>query len=163
MTTIATAKLPKVRVDYTTYGKTVGLLTKRVERLGRRREYDRKWTYVIGFENGGLPAAVHISKHLGLPLHTVRPDGAGSDLFSAFEDFFDEVPLFVDDIYDTGKTAKRIMEWWNHNKDRKQVTPDDFAFVYARFGDDSFKPTLYGARLYANQGWVTFPWEPSAS
>jgi xanthine phosphoribosyltransferase len=93
----------------------------------------RAFNGVYGFPRGGLPLAVALSHHLGLPLlHELEPDC-----------------LVVDDIYETGRTMAEASQYegcqcavWI-----SKVTPTWFK----------------AAEVVPTDEWIVFPWENPAN
>lgn len=124
-------------LNYTEYGALVHSLTVRLIEEQKSRADWEKFQGVYGPARGGLPIAVHVSHHLGIPfLHTV-PDKKGNF-------------LIVDDICDTGDTFGTI-EFRYARDDCKRF----FATLFVK-PNRRFNPHMF---LLETEKWVVFPWE----
>ena len=126
-------KKEKVFIDWSTIEFLVDQLTTQIRKSGK--QYDA----VVGVLRGGLVPAVMLSHRLNLPMYVVWPDSQLGDGLPNL--------LFVDEIYDTGKTINRL----------QACHPSaDFAVLY----HNSDLPPLkfYGTKQLLNK-WLVFPWE----
>lgn len=121
-----------------------------------------KWSHVVGISDGGLPAGVHVAKHLGLSFEPCDPKA----LFNLYR-VTAHCPLIVDDFFDTGKTVDFILNAVNKGAFKKyQLTDKNFAFAFCRAQVESksgFIPRYYGRLITKQDGHLVFPWEPTGS
>ena len=113
-----------------------------------------EFDHVVGIYRGSLPMAVHISNVFKVPMSIVgfqTRDGKDNEPYMIHK--AGEAPkqvLVVDDIYDSGYTMKKVIEFLSH---------------YTGYGIQGF--CLFGKEnklniSYANEhdgSWVVFPWE----
>jgi hypoxanthine phosphoribosyltransferase len=115
-----------LNLTWQTYQDLLNNLIERIKKSGQ--DYDG----VFGIPRGGLIPAISISHMLKLPLLTAPTPKT----------------LIIDDIYETGLTART---YWNHDSYnygaliyKPPVTPNPWI--------------MYGG-LDTKQGWIVFPWE----
>lgn len=104
------------------------------------KENSRKFSSIATVSRGGLVPARLLADCLGIKKIYVDKEKISSD------------SLFVDDIYDSGKTFEKI-------KDRTD-NPSKLVYVtlFARVGKSYPKQLLY-AQKTKNNGYVVFPWD----
>jgi uncharacterized protein len=107
--------MPQIRkVSAAEYGRMVKKLAKQIKKSGV------EFAYIIGVARGGLPLAVALSNELKIPgerfisLSTRSYDGMTQrenvDVEKLNLDYLkDELVLLVDDLLDTGKTVRSII------------------------------------------------------
>ncbi len=100
----------------------------------------QEFSSISTISRGGLVPARLLADHLGLDIIVVNPK---------------KIPLnsiFVDDIYDSGNTFKKIIN--------KVDRPSDFVYatLFARRGKKYPKQLIY-AKKTKNNSYVVFPWD----
>ena len=100
----------------------------------------REFSSISTISRGGLVPARLLADHLGIDIILVDQKKVSSD------------SIFVDDIYDSGITFKKIIN--------KVDTPSKFLFVtlFARRGKKYPKQLLY-AKKTKNNSYVVYPWD----
>ena len=96
------------------------------------------FTLIAGVTRGGLVPAVMLSHRLKLPMVALES-------FETIE--HDHETLIIDEIYDTGKTIKRVRE----------LNPR--AKFAALFSNDRLEKLDFPGILGKLDHWVVFPWE----
>jgi hypoxanthine phosphoribosyltransferase len=99
----------------------------------------KQYDAVVGILRGGLVPAVMLSHRLKLPMYVVTP--------SSMIDETNKKLLFVDEIYDTGKTIYAL---------RAKHSNADFAVLYH---NSDLPPLEYYAVRDSLDKWIVFPWE----
>ncbi len=115
---------------------------------------DFEFDHVVGIYRGSLPMAVQISNVFDVPMSIIglqTRDGNDKEPYMIkAADPSPEKMLIVDDIYDTGRTMKKILQHLTHySADRIQG--------FCLFG----KKNNFNVS-YANEhdgSWIVFPWE----
>ncbi len=100
----------------------------------------QEFSSISTISRGGLVPARLLADHLGLDIIVVNPKKIPSD------------SIFVDDIYDSGNTFKKIINKVNQ--------PSDFLYatLFARRGKKYPKQLIY-AKKTKNNSYVVFPWD----
>ena len=122
------------KVDWNQIDSLVLVLSKRLRRL------PRTFSSITTISRGGLVPARLIADQLDIRKIYVDKRKISSD------------SLFVDDIFDSGKTFEKIVSLADD--------PSDFVFatLFARRGK-KFPPQLVYAKKVMNQDYVVFPWD----
>jgi len=102
------------------------------------RDSEKEYAYIAGVARGGLIPAVMLSHRLDLPMVAINPNDEVSQHHEV---------LIIDEIYDTGKTMRKLME----NNPRA-----DFAVLYHNI---DLAPLKYFAVKRKLDDWIIFPWE----
>jgi hypoxanthine phosphoribosyltransferase len=113
---------------------------------------DFEFDHVVGIYRGSLPMAVHISNVFDVPMSIVgfqKRNNREPYMIKAEAPSLERI-LIVDDIYDTGQTMKRVIQYLAHySADKIQA--------FCLFGkENNFNVS------YANEhdgSWIVFPWE----
>jgi hypoxanthine phosphoribosyltransferase len=105
------------------------------------------YTAVYGPPRGGLPIAVHLSHHLGIPLAVTC-----QELFDMLDAVESPHALIVDDIADTGRSLAELIELF-----RRIDIPLTTAVLF-RKQRSVVTPGIW-LREVSNSSWVVFPWE----
>ena len=120
----------------------------------KRNHLDYYFDLVVGIERGGNIPAAMLARVLNLPFET-RDYRGGLDSYKGFH------VLFMDDVFDTGKT-------YNYIYDKCQVyeQPQLFATLYKKDVEINLDYKLKQPDVFARQStseWIIFPWEIEAS
>ena len=124
---------------------------------------DFEFDHVVGIYRGSLPMAVHISNVFEVPMSIVgfqTRDGKDNEPYMIHKT--GEAPkqvLVVDDIYDSGYTMKRVIQFLSHYRGISSTYPTAAYSIqgFCLFGKEN-KLNI----SYANEhdgSWVVFPWE----
>lgn len=113
-----------------------------------------KWKRIVGIARGGLIPAAIIARELSIRLvdtvcvssYTIRTQGEISILKEISGD--GEGCLIIDDLVDTGKTAKVV---------RKMLPKAHFAAVYAKPEGRAYVDTFITE--VSQDTWILFPWD----
>lgn len=119
-------------IQWHTIEEMVDVIAKQV------RDSEKEYAYIAGVVRGGLVPAVMLSHKLDLPMVAINPNDEVSQHHEV---------LIVDEIYDTGKTMRTLME----NNPRA-----DFAVL---FHNTDLAPLKYFAVKRKLDDWIVFPWE----
>lgn len=127
-------KLNFEKISWSEIEKLIKILSEKI--LSTYREFSS----ISTISRGGLVPARLLADHLGIDVILVDPKKISSD------------SIFVDDIYDSGNTFKKIIN--------KVDDPSEFLFVtlFARRGKKYPKQLLY-AKKTKNSDYVVFPWD----
>ncbi len=100
----------------------------------------QEFSSISTISRGGLVPARLLADHLGIDIIVVNPKKIPSD------------SIFVDDIYDSGNTFKKIIN--------KVDRPSDFMYVtlFARRGKKYPKQLIY-AKKTKNNSYIVYPWD----
>lgn len=103
-------------------------------------ESSKRFSSISTVSRGGLIPARLLADHLGIDTILVDKNKISSD------------SLFVDDIYDSGKTFKRIIQ--------NVTNPSDFVYVtlFARIGKKYPKQLVYAQKTKGSE-YIVFPWD----
>lgn len=122
---------------------------------------DKSYDYIVGIVRGGSIPATCLSHHLGLPMKNVswstyHKDQMKETALDVAEDIMDgKKLLIVDDILDSGRTMKELIQDWG--VDRSQF---DLAVLIWNEGQD-IVPDFHGRKIDRkdDSDWITFWWE----
>ncbi len=103
-------------------------------------ELNREFTSITTISRGGLVPARLLADHLGIDTITVDSKKISSD------------SIFVDDIYDSGTTFKKIIN--------RVDNPSKFVYVtlFARRGKKYPKQLIYAQKTNTNS-YIVYPWD----
>lgn len=151
-----------------------------------RQMYDDEFKpeYIAAVTRGGLVAGVMLSHYLGIPLKTLSPDESNlwmaedaygyvpkddrtPDNLGDHDEFFAKNILIIDDINDTGKTFKDIVDDWQGGCVPKSSHWNDVWHGNVKFAvlihneASEFDSDYVGKRInkVENPEWCVFPWE----
>ncbi len=121
-------------VTWTDIERLTKLLSKKI------LESSKRFSSISTVSRGGLIPARLLADHLGIDTILVDKNKISSD------------SLFVDDIYDSGKTFKKILQ--------KVDDPSDFVYVtlFAR-KDKKYPKQLVYAQKTKGVEYIVFPWD----
>lgn len=119
------------------------------------------YDYIVGVVRGGAVPAACLSYHLGIPMRcvswsTYHIDQMKETALDISEDIdMGKKILVVDDILDSGRTLKELIEDWGVKRDQF-----DLAVLIWNVGQD-INPDFYGRQINRedNSDWITFWWE----
>jgi hypoxanthine phosphoribosyltransferase len=122
------------KVTWSEIENLINILTKKLISL------NREFSSISTISRGGLVPARLLADHLGIDTIYVNPKKIPPD------------SIFVDDIYDSGNTFKKIIN--------KVDTPSDFAYatLFARRGKRYPKQLIYAKKTNTNS-YVVYPWD----
>ena len=122
------------KIGWTEIEKLVKILSEKI------RNTSREFSSISTISRGGLVPARLLADHLGIEVifvdkNTIPPDS-----------------IFVDDIYDSGNTFKKIIS--------KVENPSTFVFatLFARRGKKYPKQLLYAKKTMGNE-YIVYPWD----
>lgn len=131
----------------------------RIERdiINSGKHYD----YIVGIVRGGAIPAVCLSHRLELPMKcvswsTFHADQMKESAWDVAEDIADgKSILVVDDILDSGRTLRELLEDWGATREQIGVA----VLVYNT--DQKMTPDYYGRKVDkgTDPSWITFWWE----
>ena len=100
----------------------------------------REFSSISTISRGGLVPARLLADHLGFDIILVDPKKISSN------------SIFIDDIYDSGNTFKKIIN--------KVDCPSNFVYVtlFARRGKKYPKQLIY-AKKTSNNSYIVYPWD----
>ena len=115
-----------------------------------------KWTHIVGIARGGLIPAAIIARELSIKLvdtvcvssYTLKTQGETNILKSIHSDDGGKNWLIIDDLVDTGKTARIV---------RKLLPNAYFATVYSKPEGRPFVDTY--VMEVTQDTWILFPWD----
>lgn len=121
--------------DYKNWSEIESAVTKLVQRL-----QDKKFKTISTISRGGLVPSRLIADRLGIKQILVDAESIPED------------SLFVDDIYDSGETFRKIIQ--------RVEDPDElvFATIYARRKQTYPKQLVY-AELTRDTEYIVYPWD----
>lgn len=121
-------------VTWTDIDRLAKLLSKKILQSSKR------FSSISTISRGGLIPARLLSDHLGIDTVLVDKNKIPSD------------SLFVDDIYDSGKTFEKITQ--------KATNPSDFVYatLFARQGKKYPKQLVYAQKTKGTE-YIVFPWD----
>ncbi len=119
------------------------------------------YDYIVGIVRGGTIPAVYLSHRLGIPMRTVswstfHGDQMRESALDIAEDIADgKKILLVDDILDSGRTMRELLEDWGC--DRSKVA---MAVLVHNVRQETI-PNFFGRTIdrETNTDWVDFWWE----
>jgi hypothetical protein len=122
------------KISWSEVEKLIKILSEKI--ISKSQEFSS----ISTISRGGLVPARLLADHLGLDIIVVNPKKIPSD------------SIFVDDIYDSGNTFKKIINKVNR--------PSDFLYatLFARRGKKYPKQLIY-AKKTKNNSYVVFPWD----
>ena len=123
--------------DYKNWSEIESAITKLVEKL---KDKNIEFKTISTISRGGLVPARLVADRLGIKQILVDDESVSSD------------SLFVDDIYDSGETFRKIMQ--------KADDPDKlvFATIYARRKKKHPKQLVY-SELTRDTEYIVYPWD----
>jgi hypoxanthine phosphoribosyltransferase len=123
--------------DYKNWSEIESAITKLVEKMTTKKLQFRT---ISTISRGGLVPARLMADRLGIKQILVDPESVPSD------------SLFVDDIYDSGETFRKIIQ--------RADDPDSlvFATIYARRKQNYPKQLVY-AELTRDTEYIVYPWD----
>lgn len=121
----------------------------------------KHYDYIVGIVRGGAIPAVCLSHRLELPMKcvswsTFHADQMKESAWDIAEDIHDgKRILVVDDILDSGRTIKELLQDWEAKRDQIDIA----VLVYNT--DQQTTPDYYGRKIDKSKdpSWVTFWWE----
>ena len=127
-----------------------------------------EFDHVIGIYRGSLGMATHISNIRNIPMSIVgfqTRDGEDKSPYWIHNTTQKNNQsyakgskiLIVDDIYDTGTTMKKVIEFVK--KERTKPSPMPQIMTYCLFGKDAPEGTNLVYSNLHDGSWVVFPWE----
>lgn len=121
-------------VTWTDIERLTKLLSKKI------LESSKSFSSISTVSRGGLIPARLLADHLGIDTILVDKNKVSSD------------SLFVDDIYDSGKTFKKIIQ--------NVTNPSDFVYatLFARTGKKYPKQLVYAQKTKGTE-YIVFPWD----
>lgn len=121
--------------DYKNWSEIESAITRLVQRLD-----GKKFKTISTISRGGLVPARLVADRLGIKQILVDGESIPED------------SLFVDDIYDSGETFRKIIQ--------KAENPDEmvFATIYAR-RKDTYPMQLVYAELTRDTEYIVYPWD----
>lgn len=135
----------KVYINYQDFS---GQCKKLVEQIKKYRQF-KQLKCVYGIPTGGLPLAVHLSKHLNLKLVLDLDDYTG---------YMGQI-LICDDILDSGKTMRDVL-FYNFEK---YLTKPNYLIASLYLKQRSVIKPDFHASMVGFKDWIVFPWEPEDS
>lgn len=131
----------------------------RIERhiINSGKHYD----YIVGIVRGGVIPAVCLSHRLELPMKcvswsTFHADQMKESAWDIAEDIHEgKKVLVVDDILDSGRTIKELLEDWGAKREQIDIA----VLIYNT--DQKTIPDYYGRKIdkSVDPSWITFWWE----
>jgi uncharacterized protein len=121
-------------VSWTEIEKLVEILSKKVLTMSK------DFSSISTISRGGLVPARLLADHMGIDAILIDKNKISSD------------SLFVDDIYDSGNTFKKILP--------KITDPSNFVYatLFARRGKTYPKQLVYSQKTKGNE-YIVFPWD----
>jgi hypoxanthine phosphoribosyltransferase len=122
------------KISWSEIEKLIKILSEKI--ISKSQEFSS----ISTISRGGLVPARLLADHLGIDIILVNPKKIPSD------------SIFVDDIYDSGNTFKKIIN--------KVDSPSDFLYatLFARRGKKYPKQLIY-VKKSKNNSYVVFPWD----
>ena len=114
---------------------------------------DLKFDHVVGIYRGSLPMAVHISNVFEVPMTIVgfqTRDGEDKEPYMIKEGKAPKQFLIVDDIYDSGYTMNRVINFLSDYSENKIQ-------AFCLFGKENNLNVSYANKH--DGSWIVFPWE----
>lgn len=119
------------------------------------------YDYAVGVVRGGAIPAVYMSHRLGIPMRTVSwSTFHGDQMRESALDIAEDIEngksvLIIDDILDSGRTMRELLEDWGCDRDKVGIA------VLLYNPSQPIKPDYYGTILdrSVNPEWVHFWWE----
>ena len=119
------------------------------------------YDYIVGIVRGGTIPAVYLSHRLGIPMRTVswstfHGDQMRESALDVAEDIADgKKILLVDDILDSGRTMRELLEDWGCDRSKVGMA------VLVHNVRQETTPNFFGRTIdrETNTDWVDFWWE----
>ena len=119
------------------------------------------YDYIVGIVRGGAIPAVYLSHRLGIPMRTVswstfHGDQMRESALDVAEDIADgKKILLVDDILDSGRTMRELLEDWGCDRSKVAMA------VLVHNVRQETTPNFFGRTIdrETNTDWVDFWWE----
>jgi hypoxanthine phosphoribosyltransferase len=119
------------------------------------------YDYIVGIVRGGTIPAVYLSHRLGIPMRTVswstfHGDQMRESALDIAEDIADgKKILLVDDILDSGRTMRELLEDWGCDRSKVAMA------VLVHNVRQETTPNFFGRTIdrETNTDWVDFWWE----
>lgn len=123
------------------------------------------YDYIVGVVRGGCIPAIYLSHRLEIPVRmvswsTFHPEQMRESALDIAEDITTgKSILLIDDIIDSGRTTRELIEDWGC--DRNQIGIG--ALIYNT--DQDVKPNFFGRTInrQVDTAWITFWWEKNAT
>lgn len=123
------------------------------------------YDYIVGIVRGGAIPAVYLSHRLGIPMRTVSWSTFHSDqMRESAMDIAEDIEngkniLLVDDILDSGRTMRELLEDWGCVRDKIGI-----AVMIHNIRQETM-PDYYGRTIDrdVDTDWVNFWWEKDAN
>ena len=118
---------------------------------------DLEFDHVVGIYRGSLPMAVHISNVFEVPMSIVgfqTRDGKDEEPYMIKADEAPTQILVVDDIYDSGYTMNRVINFLSNYSARMHNSKIQ---GFCLFGKDN-DLNVSCANIH-DGSWIVFPWE----
>ena len=123
--------------QYVTWDEIDSLVSVVAEKI---KQSSRSFSKITTLSRGGLIPSRLLADHLGI------------DIVSVDEDFVSHDSLFVDDIFDSGKTFVNIV---NKTDNAEKLF---FVTLFARIGKNYPSQLIYGKQTNSDD-YVVFPWD----
>jgi hypoxanthine phosphoribosyltransferase len=125
--------------------------------IGRYKKYnaDKQVDYIVAVKRGGLWLGKCFSRELNIPLKTIhvsfRHGLECNEIIYPWNTNYliDKNILVIDDIYDSGKTIRRIKE---------NIKCKELSSVFLLTKNPFIYPSIWGA-VVRPELWIKFPWE----
>jgi hypoxanthine phosphoribosyltransferase len=119
------------------------------------------YDYIVGIVRGGTIPAVYLSHRLGIPMRTVSWSTFHKEqMRESTLDIADDIEdgkkiLLIDDIIDSGRTIKELLEDWGCDRSKIGIA------VLIHNIRQEIVPDFYGRQIDRdiNKDWVHFCWE----
>lgn len=119
------------------------------------------YDYIVGIVRGGTIPAVYLSHRLGIPMRTVSWSTFHKEqMRESTLDIADDIEdgkkiLLIDDIIDSGRTIKELLEDWGCDRSKIGI-----AVLIHNIRQETV-PDFYGRQIDRdiNKDWVHFCWE----
>ena len=136
--------------DYLNWNNIENLVKKTALKI---KECNKKYDLIIGIKNGGIIPAKLISRELNINninFVSVKMN----QIFTSSYFPKNKQYLFVDDIYDTGKTFSAIYKFFNSFE-------YDYACLVSRYKitNNNGKIIIMIGEILNHNKWIVFPWE----
>jgi hypoxanthine phosphoribosyltransferase len=142
------------------------------EFIPRMAELNIEPDYIVGLSRGGLIPAVMLSHMTDIPLFPVKyssKSGHGDNKnhdnhlpffpmeyeSGAMRGFVSPTLLVVDDISDSGKTLREVIDFYRN----EQHTVYSAALYYKELSTPVVEPDIYWRKIPEDGPWIIFPWE----
>lgn len=122
------------KINWKKYNIMIDEITKQI------KSSNKKYNLIVTFPRGGLPIATSLAHKLNIK-NIITINELNNFFFNNLKNY---VPLFVDDISDTGKTLYHFSNY-------------DIACLCYKTGTSVIPK--YFSTVYLKDEWVEFPWE----